>query len=186
MANGGVVEDEDVRARQYSSSDLKPVRSVGFEKTTFVKGEPYLISVKERDPFAAEEKLKVGKQYVTTLTAATLEGFSFDATGQLATLEMRIKGARQTAPLLSVPKRKVRVGGDYIGVFPVKPYYERFAKLYQGQQLDEFHVDATAFHPESEGLLGMSISRVTVRKARGTVITNDQEGQNDQRGFNER
>ena len=32
--------------------------------------------------------------------------------------------------------------------------------MYQGHQYAEFEVDATAFHPEAEGLLGMAISRV--------------------------
>ena len=42
----------------------------------------------------------------------------------------------------------------------MKPFYERFAKLYQGLQFDEFHVDATGWNPQAWGLLGMAVSRV--------------------------
>ena len=44
--------------------------------------------------------------------------------------------------------------------FPCKPCFERFVKLYQGLQFDEFHVDTAGWNPNAWGLLGMAVSRV--------------------------
>ena len=75
---------------------------------------------------------------------------------------MAIDGAGCGAPAAEISIMTVRRTGEEVDVFPVKPFFERFVKLYQGQQFDEFEVDATHFHPDLEGLLGMAMSRVKV------------------------
>ena len=171
VANGGVVHYRDERAldllanRVYSADDLRKMRGYGYEDHVFVKGEKYLISVKEADPTSVVPALTVGgwrrgsRRAVTNLEEATLMGFQFDEAGRLAVIEMHVAHTPDDARvhLDRTPHRSRHV---VVESFPIKPYYERFAKLYQGLQFDEFHVATEGWNPKSWGLLGMAISRV--------------------------
>lgn len=171
VGNGGVVHYRDERAlellanRVYSADDLRKMRGFGYEDHVFVKGEKYLISVKEPDPTGVVPALTVGgrrrgsRRAVTNLEEATLMGFQFDDTGRLAVIEMHVAHTPDDARV-HLDRTPHRSGSVVVESFPIKPYYERFAKLYQGLQFDEFHVATWGWNPKAWGLLGMAISRV--------------------------
>ena len=168
---GGVghYKDEQALANMeqgsYKASDMKQVRGYGYEEQVFVLGELYLVSVKERDPAAVAPALTIAGhgarrgRAVTNLEVATLKGFQFDLHGRLHGLAVHIRGTPDGAVTTIIRARK-QVGRVSVEIFPVKPFYERFAKLYQGLQFDQFHVDATGWNPQAWGLLGMAVSRV--------------------------
>ena len=171
VANGGVVHYKDEQAldrltrRIYCADDLRKMRGYGYEDHVFVKGEIYLISVKESDPTSAVPALTVGgrsrgsRRAVTNLEEATLEGFQFDDNGKLVVLEMHV--AHTPAGVrVHLNRSAHRAGSVVVESFPIKPYFERFAKLYQGLQFEEFHVATGGWNPKAWGLLGMAISRV--------------------------
>ena len=169
--NGGVVHYKDEQALAnmasgvYRADDMKKVRGYGYEEQVFVLGELYLVSVKERDPAAVAPALTVAGhgqrrgRAVTNLEVATLKAFQLDLTGRLHGLVVHIRGTPDEAVTTVIRARK-QIGKISVETFPVKPFYERFAKLYQGLQFDEFHVDATGWNPQAWGLLGMAVSRV--------------------------
>ena len=68
----------------------------------------------------------------------------------------------KTGRKIEVEVRKIEVE-----VFAFKPFYERFVRLYQGDEYDEFEVDAS--HYNGDGLLLMALSRV--RKLSGLKLT---------------
>ena len=169
--NRRVVHYKDERALAkmaegvYRADDMKKVRGYGYEQQVFVIGELYLVSVKERDPAAVAPALTVAGEgarrgrAVTNLEVATLMAFQFDLNGILHGLSVHIRGTPDGA-VSTIIRAKKQVGRVSIETFPMKPFYERFAKLYQGLQFDEFHVDATGWNPQAWGLLGMAVSRV--------------------------
>jgi len=171
VANGGVVHYKDENALSmkasgsYTADDLRKMRGYGYEEQVFVKDELYLVSVKERDPSATAPALTVGghgwrrRRAVTNLEVATLKAFEFDSAGVLHALVMHIKGTDdpQRVPIYRAQRQ---FGHVVVESFPVRPFYERFAKLYQGLQFDEFHVDTAGWNPNAWGLLGMAVSRV--------------------------
>jgi hypothetical protein len=163
-ANGQVAVhcDHDAK-RAFSPKELKCIRSIGFEEAVFVVGEKVLIAVKEADPNAVTPDLRVDKRYVTNMTEATVTGFGYE-NGILETVHVRIdeRGISSTP----IPVQRMRV--DRISpetkrrvvawVFPLKPFYERYIKLYQGLEYDEFELDTSHFM--GDGLLLMGLSRV--------------------------
>ena len=170
-ANGGVHHYKDdsalakLEAREYTPKDLQALRGFGYEEQVFVKGELYLISVKEREPGSTAPMMTVGvgsrgsRRAVTNLEVATLRDFGFDAHGRLSALEMHVKGTAEDE-LVTLHRATHRFGHVQVDSFPARPYYERFAKLYQGLQFDNFHVDTAGWNPNAWGLLGMAVSRV--------------------------
>ena len=85
-------------------------------------------------------------------------------------LYVEVDGAHDGEPLLEVPLITATATCKETGrevkakVFQVKPFYERYIKLFQGEEFDEFEVDAS--HMVGEGLLLMAISR-TCASCRG-------------------
>ena len=163
VANGGVVhyKDEDAMKRHRSEpSKLKAIRGHGFEEHVLVRGELYLITVKQRDPLDVNAAVKAGRKFVTHMTPAELIRFGFDANGKLTKLHLRVQSDGRTNEV-ELSRKRVQVGAVYANVFELKPFYERFARLYQGLQFPEFEIDTRGFNFEAKGLLGMSLSRVT-------------------------
>ena len=177
-ANGGVVHYKDeaalaaVENRSIASQDLQKLRGYGFEEQVFVRGERYLVSVKERDPGATTPAMTVGgatrahRRAVTNLEVATLVSFEHGADGRLSSMHVHVEGtpAGETMQVWRASHSRPGAFGRSVKVesFPLKPFYERYAKLYQGLQFDEFHVDTTKWNPKAWGLLGMAVSRVKV------------------------
>ena len=164
-ANGRMAVHRDVAAlKKYEKKELKVVRSHGFEEAVYVIGERGLLAVKEQDPTAAAEPLKDGKAFITNMTAATVRRFGFDGAGKLTRIYVELENHRSGAPWVEVPLVKRRnwckETGRYVTVevFALKPYYERYIKLFQGLEFDEFDVDASHFL--GEGLLLLALSRV--------------------------
>ena len=171
VANGGVFHYCDEKALSSkrttgypTTEQLKAARSYGFEEQVFVIGEKYLVVVKERDTGATAPPLVVrmgpsqrAKRMATNLEVVTLEELVFGADKRLVELRVHVSG---TAPGMLMGIHREAHGNARIESFPIKPFYERYAKLYQGLQFDEFHVDTTQWHPMAWGMLGMAVSRV--------------------------
>ena len=85
--------------------------------------------------------------------------FQFDDSGRLTVIEMHVDHTPVDSRV-QLYRTAHRSGSVVVESFPIKPYYERFAKLYQGLQFDEFHVATWGWNPQAWGLLGMAISRV--------------------------
>lgn len=138
LANKQVVHHKDeVAIGKYSKKELKCIRGYGFEDAVYVLGERYLIAIKERDPTSASEPLKFGKKYVTNMTGCTLRRFGWDASGKLTMLYVQVDGRADNETLLEVPLIKARAFSTETQtnveaeVFALKPFYERFIRLYQ-------------------------------------------------------
>jgi hypothetical protein len=172
-ANGGVAVHWDAEAtRAYTAKELKCIRSIGFEWMVFVIGEKVLIAVKEADPNAVTPDLRVDSKYVTNMTEATVTGFGYEGT-VLETVFVRIEEAGMSGRPTPVQRMRVdrvspETGRQVVAwVFPLKPFYERYIKLFQGLEFDEFELDTSHFM--GDGLLLMGLSRV--RRLSGLKLT---------------
>jgi hypothetical protein len=99
-------------------------------------------------------------------------GFGYEGT-VLETVFVRIEEAGMSGRPTPVQRMRVdrvspETGRQVVAwVFPLKPFYERYIKLFQGLEFDEFELDTSHFM--GDGLLLMGLSRV--RRLSGLKLT---------------
>ena len=169
VANGGVYRYVAAEARNHEEDDVNKLRTYGFERITFVRGEEYLLLVKTTEEEEAEpddpQALKFDNgAYATGNAPCICVGWK---EGEY--VEVRVKRRPASAATIKVPLMERTVGGVTLPLFALKPSRERVVDLAQGLEWDGV-VEVDASRIFGQGKLYVAITRA--RRQGNLRVTN--------------